>query len=209
MSKGNINTTENTSTSLPERARRLAWLGPPLLFKGEDKAAYDELSARIADAVKPEDIFVELWVQDFVDWEWEAIRSRRLKASFMTATAYEGLQRILTPLLSNLDLDQIYLPQAWAKRDKAAIKRVDELLASAGLTMDAVMAQTLFIHLDEFERIERMIAAAEARRDDALHEIERHRALWGQELRRVTQEVEKALEMEVIEDKSGKSRNAA
>src|SRR5262249_5123426 len=124
MSKGNINTTENTSTSLPERARRLAWLGPPLLFKGEDKAAYDELSARIADAVKPEDIFVELWVRDFVDCEWEVIRSRRLKASFMTATAYEGLQRILTPLLSNLDLDQIYLPQAWAKRDKGAIKRV-------------------------------------------------------------------------------------
>ena len=84
--------------------------------------------------------------------------------------------------------DQVQLVRAWAARDKAAIKRVDELLASAGLTMDAVMGRTLCIYLDECERIARMIASAEAHRDDALHEIERHRAGWGQELRRVTQQ---------------------
>jgi hypothetical protein len=104
---------------------------------------------------------------------------------------------------------QVDLARAWAARDKAAIKRVDELLASAALTMDAVTAQTFCTYLDEFERTARMIASAEARRDDALHEIERHRAEWGQELRRVAQEAEKTLEMEVIEDKSGKTRNAA
>jgi hypothetical protein len=70
-------------------------------------------------------------------------------------------------------------------------------------------AQTLRTHLDEFERIEQMIASAELRRDAILHEVELHRARWGQELRRATQEAEKTLEMEVIEDKSGKMRNAA
>ena len=68
--------------------------------------------------------------------------------------------------------DQVQLVRAWAARDKAAIKRVDELLASAGLTMDAVMAQTLCTYLDEFERMERMIARAEARRDAILYEVE-------------------------------------
>ena len=208
MSTGNIKTTENTSTSLPERIKRLAWLGPPPLFKGEDEAAYNELSARIADAVKPEDIFVEIWVRDFINNEWDVLRYRRHLASLMTSTAYEGLQKILEPLLEDYS-DQVDLAQAWAARDKAAMKRVDELLASAGLTMDAVMAQTFCTYLDECERFARMIASAEARRDDALHEIERHRAEWGQELRRVTQEVEKTLEMEVIEDKSGKTRSAA
>jgi len=48
---------EITSSNISKRARRLAWLGPPPLFKGEDAAAYDELSARIAGAVKPADIF--------------------------------------------------------------------------------------------------------------------------------------------------------
>src|SRR5262249_18884210 len=105
--------------------------------------------------------------------------------------------------------DQVDLAEAWAAGDKVAIKRVDELLTSAGLTMDAVMAQTFCTHLNECALIDRMIADAEARRDDALHEIERHRATWGQELRRVAHEAAKTLEMEVIEDKSGKERNAA
>jgi hypothetical protein len=61
----------------------------------------------------------------------------------MASTAYEGLQKILEPLLEQY-LDQVDLARAWAARDKAAIKRFDELLASAGLTMDAVMAQTFY-----------------------------------------------------------------
>ena len=199
---------EITSSNNPERARRLAWLGPPPLFEGEDAAAYDELSARIAGAVKPADIFEEIWARDIADLDWEVSRLRRLQASLMTSAAYEGLQKVLEPLLEPYP-QQVDLARAWAARDKAAIKRVDELLASAGLTMDAVTAQTFCTYLDEFERTARMIASAEARRDDALHEIERHRAGWGQELRRVTQEAEKTLEMEVIEDKSGKTRNAA
>jgi len=208
MSAESSSKTEITSSNLPDRARRLAWLGPPPLFKGEDAAAYDKLSARIADAVKPADIFEEIWARDFIDKEWDVLRYRRHLASLMTATAYEGLQKILEPLLEPYPV-LVDLARAWAARDKAAIKRVDELLASAGLTMDAVMAQTFCTYLDECERIGRMIASAEDCRDAALHEIELHRARWGQELRRVTQEVEKSVEMEVIEDKSGKTRTAA
>src|SRR5215472_18174081 len=141
MSTGNINTTENPSTSLPERARRLAWLGPPPLFKGEDAATYDELSARIAGAMNAVDIFDEIWAGDIVDCDWTVFRLRRLQANLMTATAYEGLQKILDPLVEPYR-DVVHLARAWAARDKAAIKRVDELLASAVLTMDAVMAQT-------------------------------------------------------------------
>ena len=126
----------------------------------------------------------------------------------MTSTSYEGLQKILEPLLRHYP-DLVDLAEAWAAGDKAAIKRVDELLTSAGLTMDAVTAQTFFTHLNECALIDRMVADAEAHRDDALHEIELHRARWGQELRRVTQEAEKTVEIEVIEDKSDKTRSAA
>jgi hypothetical protein len=185
MSTGNTNTTENTSTSLPERARRLAWLGPPPLFKGEDAAAYEELSARTDGAVRPADIFEEIWARDFINNEWDVLRYRRHLASLMTSTAYEGLEKILEPLVESYP-QRIDLARAWAARDKAAIKRVDELLASAGLTMDAVMAQTLCTYLDEFERIARMIASAEARRDAILHEVVQHRGRRG--LRRVTQQ---------------------
>ena len=52
--------------------------------------------------------------------------------------------------------------------------------------MDAVMAQTLCTYLDEFERIERMIASAEARRGAILYEVELHRA--RRRFRRATQQ---------------------
>src|SRR5215471_3722493 len=176
---------EITSSNIPERARRLAWLGPPPLFEGEDAAAYDELSARIAGAMNPVDIFDEIWAGDIVDCDWTVFRLRRLQANLMTATAYEGLQKILDPLVEPYR-DLVHLARAWAARDKSAIKRVDELLASAGLTMDAVMAQTLCTYLDEFERIERMIASAEARRGAILYEVELHRA--RRRFRRATQQ---------------------
>jgi hypothetical protein len=74
----------------------------------------------------------------------------------------------LKPLVDGF-LEEEELAKAWAARDQNAIKRVDKLLASAGLTMDAVMAQTLSISLDDVERIDRMIATAEVRRNAILH----------------------------------------
>ena len=178
-------TSSNIPDNIPERPQRLAWLGPPPLFEGEDAAAYDELWARIAGAINPADIFEELWVRDIVDGDWKVFRLRRLQASLMTATTYEGLQKVLEPLVEPYR-DQADLARAWAAHDKAAIKRVDELLASAGLTMDAVMAQTLCTYLNEFAGIERMIASAEARRGAILYEVELHRV--RRRLRRATQQ---------------------
>ena len=184
---------------LPERVGRLALLGPPPLFDGEDTAAYDELLARISGAVKPSDIFEEIWVRDIVDLVWEAFRLRRLKANLMTATAYKGLEQILKPLVARF-LEEVDLAKAWAARKQSAIERVDKLLASAGLTVDAVMAQTLSNNLNDIERIDRMIAAAEARRSAILREVDRHRTTWGQDLRRAVQQAED-VEFEVIEDR--------
>ena len=195
-----------TPASLPERVGRLALFGPPPLLEGEDTAAYDELLARISGAVKPADIFEEIWVRDIVDLVWEVLRLRWLKANLMTATAYRGLEQILNPLVGYLEEGK--LAEAWAARDQSAIKRVDKLLASAGLTMDAVMAQTLSISLDDIERIDRMIATAEMRRNAILHEVDRHRTTWGEELRRAAQQAEDA-EFKLIEAQSDKTKTAA
>jgi hypothetical protein len=191
---------------LPEPAGRLVLLGPAPLFEGEDTAAYDELLARISGAVKPADIFEEIWVRDIVDLVWETLRLRRLKANLMTATAYRGLQQILKPLVGFLEEEK--LAKAWAARDHGAIKRVDKILASAGLTMDAVMAQTLSISLDDIERIDRMIATAEVRRNAILREVDRHRTTWGQELRRAAQQAEEG-GFKLIEAQSNKTKTAA
>ena len=192
--------------ALPEPAAPLALLGPPPLFEAEDTAAYDELLVRISGTVKPADIFEEIWVRDIVDLVWEAFRLRRLKANLMTAVAHKGLREILEPLIGWTDARN--LAEAWAARERSAIKQADELLASAGLTMDAVMAQSLSLKLNDIERIDRMIAAAEMRRNAILREIDRHRTTWGQELRRAAQQAEEA-GFKLIEAQSDKTKTAA
>jgi hypothetical protein len=181
------------------------FFGPAPLLDGEDPAAYDELLARVSGAVKPSDILEEIWVRDVVDLVWEALRLRRLKADLITAEAHRGLQQILGPLSDWLTADT--LSKAWARRDPKAIKEVDAVLASADLTMDAVMAETLAHELDKVERIDRMIMSAEARRNAVLREVDRHRASMAQELRRAVN-VEDA-QFEEVGAKHIADRNAA
>src|SRR5262245_32663466 len=107
-----------------ERAGRLAWLGPPPLLEGEDAAAYDDLLRRISGAVKPSDIFEEIWVQDIVDLVWEVVRLRRLSASLMTATAHRAVETILEPFISDYSKRED-LAKAWGTRDKEAVKEVE------------------------------------------------------------------------------------
>jgi len=61
--------------------------------------------------------------------------------------------------------------------------------------------------LDDIERIDRMIATAEGRRNAILREVDRHRTTWGQNVRRV-QQIE-ASEIKVIETKPAKKKSAA
>jgi hypothetical protein len=124
----------------------------------------------------------------------------------MTAVAHKGLKEILEPLIGWTDARN--LAEAWAARERSAIKQVDKLLASAGLTMDAVMAQALSLKLDHIERIDRMIATAEGRRNAILREVDRHRTTWGQNLRQAVQQIE-AAEIKVIDAQPDTTRTAA
>jgi hypothetical protein len=74
--------------------------------------------------------------------------------------------------------------------------------------MDSVMAQTLSVNLDDIERIDRMIATAEVRRNAILREVERHRTPWGQALRRAAQQVNED-EFKLIEAQPAKMGTAA
>ena len=176
------------STSRPHRGEHLDLFGPPPLFEGEDAKAYDKFRTLIYTAVKPVDILEEIWVRDFVDLAFEVFRLRRLKANVMMANAYKGLSETLAPLVGHSEAET--LAEAWAARKSDVAEEVDKALASAGLSMDAIMAQTLSLKLDDIERIDHMTAIAEARRNAALREIDRHRETLGQKLRRAAPQLE-------------------
>lgn len=192
-------TAGNLASVRPSAA--LAFLAPAPLIAGEDAAAYDDLLTRISAALEPSDILEEIWVRDVVDMVWDALRLRRLKAQLLTASAYEGMHAILSRFLDWQYSEQ--LARQWTLRDAAAVTKAEAVLASAGLSAEAVTAQTLALKIDIVERIDRMMVTAEARRNSVLREIERHRASFAHTLRRAVQEVEDAEEVGDAEQGEG------
>jgi hypothetical protein len=196
-----------TSPESESAAKPVDPFGPAPLIPGENAADYNELLARISGLVKPADILEEIWVREIVDLAWEAFRLRRQKATLMTANAYRGVEKVLRFLDSGFSIKSFDLAKAWRARDRGAIEEVDELLASAGLSMDEVMAETLALVLDHVERIDHMIERLELRRNGTLHEVDRHREALGRDLRWAAQQVEDG-ELRAIEDKAGTDRSA-
>lgn len=74
--------------------------------------------------------------------------------------------------------------------------------------MDSITAKALAEGFDYIERIDRLTTIAENRRNASLREIDRHRAVLGESLRRSVQEIEDG-EFEVIEPTPAKGKDAA
>lgn len=134
------------STPAVRASAALAFLAPPPLIAGEDHAAYDDLLARISAALQPGDILEDIWVRDVVDMVWDALRLRRLKTQLLTASAHEGMHAILRRFLDWQLAEQV--AQMWALREKSAVVKAEAVLASAGLTTESVIAQTVALKID-------------------------------------------------------------
>ena len=157
----------------------------------ESAADYDALLTRIANALQPADVLEEIWIRDVVDLSWEVFRLRRLKAQLMAASAYEGMGQVLAPLFTVRGHGRL-LAEKWAAGADAATRaEIESALEKAGLTMEAVAARTLALRIDDFERIDRMLMAAEPRRAAALQELDTHRANFAMRLRCTLQAVDR------------------
>jgi hypothetical protein len=165
-------------------------LPPPIFLEGEDQALYARLLNKVTAAVAPRDTIEEFWTHDVVYLMWEILRLRRWKASLCSVNAYYGLKKVLNSLVEYSEARE--LASAWHARDAEARETVAQVLEQADLTMDAVMAETLSLKLDPIERIDRMIATAEARRASVLREIDRRRAAFAASLREAAQAIEDA-----------------
>jgi hypothetical protein len=188
-------------------------LGAPPLLKGEDAKAYETLLAQVCDGIAPSDAIERMWVRDVVDLTWEIFRWRRVKTELIASAVPIALRKILAPLADAEEHSEWMdvLVKLWISQKPSGIKRVNKLLASASLTFNAVIAEAAKNHLDEIERVERLAAIAEGRRDAFLRELDRRRA-FAQALRNKVREVED-VEFKTIEGhaigKKEKEKNAA
>jgi hypothetical protein len=146
----------------------------PSLVDGEDAPTYAQLAAGIRAAVAPANVIEEIWARDVADLTWDVVRLRRLKAGLFTIGASDGMAQILCGLEEYPVNGQINA-RNWAARKPAAIAAVNTQLSAAGLDMGDVATSTFAARIDQFDRIERMLAAAEVRRAAALHAIDNRR----------------------------------
>ena len=174
--------------------------------EGEDARQYEEIQTRFSATIKPKDVLEEMWTRDVVDLTWEILRMRRLKAGLLTSVMSEGVDKILSLLLGGVEARD--LSNAWSARDPDAIKTVDALLAAKGQTMELAAARGLEARIEIFERIDRMAMSAEARRNSALRELERHRASLAQALRQASDDVIEAEYQDVRRTQPGRKSAA-
>ncbi len=93
-SKGKARSQSKPMTLAPPPRSRL--FGEPQLLGGEDRAAYDELLARIYAAIKPVDIIDEMFIADVMSLEWEVLRWRRFKLTLIRTQAGQALEKLLS-----------------------------------------------------------------------------------------------------------------
>src|ERR1051325_3394792 len=104
-------------------------IAPPPLIRDDTAAPYAALLAHIIAEVKPHGIVEHIWVRDFVDLAFEVVRLRGLKADLVTASAGEGLSKVLRDLGAD---DYFGLAKRWHAREPEAIAAVEAALAAAG-----------------------------------------------------------------------------
>jgi hypothetical protein len=132
-----------------------------------------------------------------------------------TDEANDKLDEVLSSIGLNMDtvLDDARadkakeLVQEYVRGERDAVTLIHELLTDAGVSMDTFMANAFREKIDTIERIDRLTAIAESRRNAALREIGRRRAVLGETLRHSMQEIEDG-EL-VIEPTAAEGKNAA
>ena len=158
--------------------------GAPPVLRGESTADYQALYSELAGAIAPRDKIEELLVREATDFAWEALRWRRYKAKLLDAAEHQGLQKILAvelapdwlvPKVLGAPTPDEVLANQFARREPAALEKVNEILVRIGLDREAIAALTLSIRLQDIAGIEQLSAQAGARRNATFREIDRHR----------------------------------
>ena len=171
---------------------RVVTIATAPLLPSEKKADYAEVALRIVRAGKPRDAIEEFLIRDGIDLTWDILRLRRMKAGLLRASAARGVRAILSTIGYSDFSGQGRFAEEWARGKASTRQEFSEILKKAGLTMDDAMAEAFAKEIDSFERFDRMLASAEARRNNALREIDRHRSALGAAVRHVVDEVEDA-----------------
>jgi hypothetical protein len=171
------------------------------LIDGEQEDDYTALQDNCLKAVGPKNAIERIWLQDVIDYSWEAIRLRRAKAALIQIARKAAVELLLTECLGGdyrAKKNAASLTQGWSIKDAEDVETVHKLLEEHGYNTDAIMALAITIKLGDLERIDKLIASYNTRRDAALRELEKRRDILAGRAREFTENTIIDAEVEIL-----------
>jgi hypothetical protein len=184
----------------------------PLLIT-ESREDYEQIRYAFIQEIAPRGMLERLYVEDVATLGWDILRLQRCKAALVNSSFRSALVRVLTNILHTTRLKLCFdekeeqLAHNWFS-DLEARSEVLKRLKRFHLDETAIEAEAMRICAADLERLDRMLASAESRRNRMLRSIAEYRADLALQLRaRSDRIVEgKALAIEPGKDKKPPSR---
>lgn len=149
---------------------------PPLLLDEEYENFENFLELLVKD-IDPQGAVEFIYLRDFAIYTFEIGRMRNYR-NYLTLLAEPEAVLSLSKSIGNSKFKASLAGQDWAQRAHQASQNVNFYLNSEELNQIPLEAQSFAVIIDQLEKVERMIASAEARRLSLIREIDRrHQAL--------------------------------
>jgi len=165
------------------------YLPPPPLIEGDDPADYEAFQEKCLAAIRPKDAIEHIWLRDFIDYSWESLRFRRMKADLINSSRKEAVERLYfgcgegnysdKPMARNM-------ARGLSASEEDFVNEVEELFEDHGIGPETILAEAVSARINDLERIEKLITTYVRRRDNAIRELEKRRAALAKRAREFT-----------------------
>jgi hypothetical protein len=181
----------------------------------ESQETFDRIRDALDQEIQPRGILEQIYVEDIAYLTWEVLRLRRSKAAIVNLAFRDALKELITQLLlepgqytHQLGDQPEELARDWFSDPKIK-KQIADLLREFDLDESAIEAEAIRKSADDLERIDRLMASAEVRRDKALVCVTQYRGDFGALLRDGSNRLIKKETLQLEHDLGEEQKSAA
>jgi hypothetical protein len=146
--------------------------GPPPVLSTESVEAYNTMLLRLIESIWPKDFIERLFCRHIADSTWEIIRYTRHKMLLMERRFRQALDNRAQCMKVAAQKKQA-LTEPPTDATRASLKEIEAVMLQSPTEFDH--ADALEHGIEYAERLDKLLNAATARRDDVLRQLERYR----------------------------------
>ena len=146
--------------------------GQPPVLSTESTEAYNTMLLRIIESIWPRDFIERLFCRHIADSTWEIIRYTRHKMLLMERRHRQALDHRAQCMRVAAQKEQA-VTESPTDATRASLKEIEAVMLQSPTEFDH--ADALERGIDYAERLDKLLNAATARRDDVLRQLERYR----------------------------------